>query len=77
MTLVRAVAVGLVFLYLLGLSASPARAQTFAVSPARVHIDGLHPGADASFELKVHNRHEDRRTFSIATCTPWNLREGR
>lgn len=73
----QAVAVALVLLCLLGLSPSPARAQTFAVSPARVHIDGLRPGARASFELKVHNGHDGPRTFSLATCTPWDLKEGR
>lgn len=55
---------------------SPARAQTFAVSPSKVHIDGLRPGTTASFELTVHNRHDGPRTFSLATCKPWDLTEG-
>lgn len=77
MTFGRAVALGLVLLYLLGVPSPPAHAQTFAVSPARVHIDGLYPGARASFKLTIHNRHDRPRAFSLAARTPWDLREGR
>jgi hypothetical protein len=66
-----------VLLCLLGVPSSPTHAQTFAISPAKVHIDGLYPGARASFELTIHNRHDSPRAFSLAARTPWDPREGR
>ncbi|MFW6150114.1 MAG: hypothetical protein ACOC6A_01120, partial [Chloroflexota bacterium] len=76
MTFGRAAAL-VVVLLCVGAPFSGAHAQSFAVSPAKVHIDGLHPGACASFKLTIHNQHDSPRAFSLAARTPWDLREGR
>ena len=51
----------------------------FSVSPAEVHIDDLHPGETAEFELTIHNKEKLAHNFTIATFQPpeEDRREGR
>jgi hypothetical protein len=52
---------------------------SFSVSPAEVHVDDLHPGETAEFELTIHNKDELAHNFTIAAFQPpeEERREGR